>query len=220
LDVDRRSRIEKYPDRRSGKTKPPGKDDIDKWSTWFGYDGANLDPSTVIMLQEVDLAVGQLVNFNTWHILNYPSLKDPSKDYEPGTSLCRYGFAFVDLNTQYDVASHRFIINNFPVPIFPNEGILGRIAEILLVDTAGNRIATPFPFKMIETSSPGIRGQSGGPIFDRNGTIWGIQSSTRSYALDFNTKVDQFYHIGVGVHIETIVGLLASRNIKFDLATY
>jgi hypothetical protein len=32
--------------------------------------------------------------------------------------------------------------------------------------------------KFIETSTPGLRGQSGGPLFDAKGEIWGIQSRT------------------------------------------
>lgn len=37
----------------------------------------------------------------------------------------------------------------------------------------------------IETSTPRLRGQSGGPIFDVNGAIWAIQSQTHHLKLGF-----------------------------------
>jgi hypothetical protein len=47
----------------------------------------------------------------------------------------------------------------------------------------------PFPLKWIETSSPGLKGQSGGPLLDERGTIWGVQSNTFSYNLGFSPQV-------------------------------
>jgi S1-C subfamily serine protease len=73
---------------------------------------------------------------------------------------------------------------------------------------------------MIETSSPGIRGQSGGPIFDQHGAVWGIQSATTSYPMDFSTKVEQYYHVGVGVSSATIVGFLKHLGIKFQTSAH
>lgn len=207
-------------DRRSGRVKGPTQDDVDKWSVWLGYDGAFIELNSVGVLEDVDLAIGKISNVNLGHITNFPVLKDPSKDFEPGTSLCRYGFAFVDMKTTFDASTGNFILHNIPIPIFPNEGILGRIADYIIVDQNMNLMPLPYPHRMFETSSPGIKGQSGGPIFDRNGTLWGLQSATRSIPLEFNTKVAQFYHIGVAVHSETIVGCLRERGINFSMSDY
>lgn len=207
-------------DKRSGRVKAPSNDDIDKWSQFLGYDGAVIDPTSVVVLEPTDLVACRLININLSHVTNYPTFKDPNKEFEPGTSLCRYGFAFVNTETTYDVSSDKFIINNFPLPVFPNEGILGRIVEIIQMDPSGTIVASPFRLAMLETSSPGIKGQSGGPIFDRSGTVWGIQNSTNSYPLDFNTKVQQFYHIGIAAHSCSIIGLLSSRGIKHSMSTY
>ena len=73
-----------------------------------------------------------------------------------------------------------------------------------------------------------MRGQSGGPIFDINGYIWGLQSRTTHYALGFNPKIKkdnkeveehQFLNAGVGTHVEEIVNFLTEHNIKFNLST-
>jgi hypothetical protein len=98
---------------------------------------------------------------------------------------------------------------------------LSRMHELVFTDPTGKPLPPPpFPVRMIETSSPGIRGQSGGPIFDKNGTIWAIQSSTASYEMDLNTKERQYYHVGVGVHTVTIFGLFKSRNITAQISDY
>jgi hypothetical protein len=79
----------------------------------------------------------------------------------------------------------------------------------------------------LETSSPGLKGQSGGPIVDRDGNIYAIQSKNLTMPLGFTgtveingKKVDenQFINVGIGVHLQTIVALLKKHNIKFDTA--
>ena len=166
------------------------------------------------------MAVAQLSNFNKLTIPHYPVFKDPDKNFEAGTSLCRLGFPFYNISTTFDPASG-FLLANVPLPIFPNEGILSRMHEIVLIDPTGNPLPPPpFPLRMIETSSPGIKGQSGGPIFDQQGSIWAIQSATTSYPMDFSIKVEQFYHVGVGVSTAPILGLFDQLKIKYTKSTY
>ena len=38
----------------------------------------------------------------------------------------------------------------------------------------------------IELSTPGIKGTSGGPLFDENGLIYGVQSLSKQYHLGFD----------------------------------
>jgi hypothetical protein len=84
----------------------------------------------------------------------------------------------------------------------------------------------PYPLRLFETSSPGLRGQSGGPIFDTKGVVWGIQSLTRHFPLGFEptvpgkgVKEHQFLNVGIGVHAVTIVGLLKKQGIECQLST-
>jgi hypothetical protein len=69
-------------------------------------------------------------------------------------------------------AENRFEIppQSLPLPRFPIEGILTRF----LIKEDPNVAKPPFDIVMIETSSPGLRGQSGGPIFDTNACILGV----------------------------------------------
>ncbi len=81
--------------------------------------------------------------------------------------------------------------------------------------------------RLIETSSPGLKGQSGGPIFDKDGVIWGIQSTTHCLPLGFSPAVPdgkphekehQFLNVGRGVHADTIVGAMNRVGIKFQIS--
>ena len=93
--------------------------------------------------------------------------------------------------------------------------------EIVPMDKATMQPVTPpFPLMNIETSNPGIKGQSGGPIYDQKGTVWAIQTATSSYELDFATKEKQYYHVGIGVHAATIIDFLKHENITFQTSTY
>jgi hypothetical protein len=100
--------------------------------------------------------------------------------------------------------------------LFSNEGIIARQFEHLVVDQGGNRVETPFRLRGIETSNPGLLGQSGGPIYDEKGVVWGVQTSTVSYQLDLNTADNQYYNVGVGCHSETVIGLLKEKGVKYE----
>ena len=72
-------------------------------------------------------------------------------------------------------------------------------------------------------------GQSGGPIFDATGTVWGVQSHTSHLPLGFSPgvpggrpheKEHQFLNVGRGVHPATIVGVLKKSGIKHSVSDY
>jgi hypothetical protein len=74
-----------------------------------------------------------------------------------------------------------------------------------------------------------LRGQSGGPIFDANGTVWAIQSHTAHLPLGFTPKVQrqgrafeeyQFLNVGLGVHASVIAAVLRDLGIPFRLSDY
>ena len=108
-----------------------------------------------------------------------------------------------------------------PVPFFPIEGIYTR--NILMGKTSDQAREILF----LETSSPGLKGQSGGPICDTEGNIYAIQSQNLTIPLGFMGTVEinkkkveenQFFNVGIGVHPKIIVDLLTKHNIKFELA--
>ena len=189
-------------------------------SYWWGKDGVSLDD--VKIFPEIDLAIGRLNPFNPDLIKNYPKIKNPC-DLKPGTSLCKLGFPFHQINATYDEQTKSFQLakNALPMPVFPIDGILTRFIY------AGKTKDGKYDVKFIETSSPGLMGQSGGPIFDVNATIWGIQSHTNSMPLGFTPKVskngkeieeNQFINVGCGVHSEVLVNILTDNDIKFELS--
>lgn len=167
----------------------------------------------------VDLGVGRLDPFDPSLIKNYPVFKDPTKDFDPGTSLCKYGYPFHSITPTWDAQNEKFILPKgaLPLPRFPIDGIFTRKVEIELV--GGPKI--PFPTRYIETSTPGLKGQSGGPIVDVQGTIWAIQAKTSHLKLGFDAiKPDQYLNVGWGVHPDTILGFFKTRGIKFHTSSY
>jgi hypothetical protein len=189
-------------------------------SSW-GFGGVQL--MDVSILEEADLAVARLDGFDKASVVEYPVFKDPQKNFTPGTSLCKLGYPFTELTPTYDEASNAF---NFPadqteIAYFPIEGIFTRTINV----TPPNP-APAFPLRFVETSSPGLRGQSGGPTFDADGVIWAIQSQTRHLPLGFSPEIKeagkaqkehQFLNVGMGVHVETVLGFLNQLGIKHNV---
>lgn len=192
------------------------------FSFWWGGLPDGVQATQVHGLKAADLAVAKLEPFDPAWVSSYPAFKDPKKPIASGTSLCRMGFPFHEIHPTYDKATGSFSLppETFPMVFFPNEGILTRV---IVVDQNA-----PVSSAFIETSSPGLMGQSGGPIFDQHGTVWGIQSHTSHLPLGFSPEVPgnpsqrehQFLNVGRGVHPATIVGLLDQLGVKFTLAAY
>lgn len=194
-----------------------------KWiinnSLWWG-DGVEL--KDIKLLPEGDLLVGRLDPFDPKMIESYPVFKDPT-NLKIGTSLCKLGFPFYKIEATFkeDTGIFELAPNTLPLPLFPIDGIYTR--DII----AGKSNNGKYDIKLLETSSPGLRGQSGGAIFDVNGTIWAIQSKTYHFELGFSPKVknkgreieeNQFLNIGAGVHPSLIVEFLRDNRIKFDIS--
>ena len=197
-----------------------------KWiinhSFWWGIDGVQV--KDVIVLPEADLAIGRLEPFNPGLMKRYPIFKKP-EPLRPGTSLCKLGFPFHNITATFDENLNSFNLapGTLPMPRFPIEGIFTR--NLIAGLTRDNK----YEIKFIETSSPGLRGQSGGPIFDKNGTIWGIQSRTHHFELGFKPKIiqkgkeieeNQFLNVGLGIHPELIQKFLSGNGIKFNESDY
>ncbi|MEO5647926.1 MAG: serine protease [Chitinophagaceae bacterium] len=191
---------------------------IKKYSYWWGADTHQI--SQWHILKENDIAVGQIENYDPDFIKTYPTFKEPVQ-LKHGTSLCKIGFPFYDIKATFDKEKSRFSFGPdvFPIPRFPLEGMFTRDIG------AGKSADGQFDIKFLETSSPGLRGQSGGPIFDTEGRIWAIQSQTRHLPLGFSPKIksgtreveeNQFLNVGWGAHIEIILKFLDLHSIKYN----
>jgi trypsin-like peptidase len=201
----------------------PAPKDVQHCAVWWGSNEAKLVDAGG--LEEIDLGIGRLDPFDPASVAVYPVIKNTSKHYEPGTSLCKLGYPFYDVPITWDTATNRFAspAGALSFPLFPIEGIFTRTVRD--PSLAGKQ---PYNLSQFETSSPGLRGQSGGPIFDTKGRLWGIQTVTVHLPLGFQPEFEgkygkkqrqhQFLNVGRGVHGETMIGLLNQLGVKFELS--
>jgi len=200
--------------------------DNPKWITnlsyWWGKDGVQL--TDIRYLPEGDLVLGRLFPFdpNAWQ--DYPVFKSPA-DLDVGTALCKLGYPFQKVHAAFREANNSFEMSPgvHALACFPMEGLYTRTLS------GGKSGDGRYDIKFLETSSPGLRGQSGGPILDAQGTVWGVQSRTDSHAYGCISRVerdgteteeDQCVNLGVGIHPELIARFLTDNGIRFSLSDY
>ena len=204
---------------RLASVKPPKSDDTERSSVWFGRDHLRMKEGYV--LEGADLAIARLEPFDPAWVAQYPMFRGTTHDFEPGTSMCRLGFPFHRLEPTWDAATNTFRLppESVPLPIFPVDGIFTRTAEIVVARGASEpAMLPPYPLRMVETSSPGLPGQSGGPIFDANGLVWGIQVATASYPLELDTTERQYLNVGLGIAPITLFGFFDDRGVKYQVS--
>jgi hypothetical protein len=103
------------------------------------------------------------------------------------------------------------------IPRFPIDGMVSRH----VLDASGK-------LGGFELTTPGLRGQSGGPAFDTDGRIWGMQSQT--WHLDLNFDVEQnvlregkrkkitsnpFLHAGRCVHVDVLKDFMCHPRMQW-----
>ena len=148
-------------------------------------------------------------------------LKD-SSTLKQGKYLCRLGFPFPEFtNFQYNAVTDDIEWTNtgqIETPRFPIEGMLTR-----------NYLSNDGEIMGIELSTPGLRGQSGGPLFTQEGLVCGMQSGTNHLHLGFDMKNFEykingrsikvtnqpFLHVGHCIHVDIIKAFLKNNNIRF-----
>lgn len=201
--------------RALGKPKPS---DAQNYAVIWGF--PDMKVHQMKSLSYSDIAVGQIANFDPSRVRVYPRFRDQNTTPDTGRSVCRSGYAFNNIKAEWDGESSTFTFPDglFPIPVFVNEGIVSRFVNI---ETDDKNQTLPFRSRMFETSSPGLKGQSGGPIFDSDGRIWGIQSDTISYPLGFSPQANgriehQFLNVGRGVDAETVCGFLDMEGIAYQ----
>lgn len=183
---------------------------------WIGYNVPqfNTDPFC-------DLATGKLEPFDPDNVKSYPVFKNPKEPMLIGTSLCRLGYPLYEINATFENGVFGLAPGVLPIPRFPNDGIFTRNVNMVSPDKTRTT-------RFLETSTPGLRGQSGGPIFDKEGHVWALQSLTQSLPLGFapvakdgDKKIveHQFMHVGWGVHVAEIVAFLTANGVAFKLSS-
>jgi hypothetical protein len=191
---------------------------ITNHSFWWGWDGVRIN--NVYVNREVDIAVGKLEPFNPAWVKDYPVFIDPDH-MRIGTSVCRGGYPFINIKPEFMEDKKAFRIPGIPNQKFfyPLEGIYSHYEE------KGRSIDGTCNKNYIETSSIGLKGQSGGPIFDKDCRIYGMQVLTDHRPLGFHPTVEldgqkyienQFINVGVGIHVSTIFEVLDSRHIRYQ----
>jgi S1-C subfamily serine protease len=202
---------------------PFSNDWITHYSIALGNTPFILGEALVFADKQNDVAVAKIENFDPKLVKSYPKFINP-KSIKPGTMLCKMGFPFPTYQASFNEEKQQFVSSGDPkqdnIVNFPLEGMYTR--DIVFIDDNGNQVA-----KFIETSSPGIKGQSGGPTFDKDGNVWAIQSKTCTLPLDFvgisetrgrKVEENQFLNVGWGVHPETIINILNFAGAKFEMA--
>lgn len=210
-DDERKAEIAKVPVDRSW---------IKQVSYWWGNDAFRAMDIRANVAK--DIAVVRLEGFRPEMFAAYPVFRSREDKLTPGTSLCRLGFPFSEVKSTFDEATGNFTLapGSLPVPYFPMDGIMTRI--LIERDAAGTELA-----HFIEISTPGLRGQSGGPIVDVNGEICGIQSKTQHLPLGFDIKARegesevtdrQYLHTGLGLHLDDVTAFLDENGVRYKVA--
>lgn len=171
---------------------------------------------------DVDIALLKFENYTRLGCSTFPTFAANATDLKQGKFLCRLGFPFPEFtNFEHDTASDEIQWTGqgrTDTPRFPIEGMVTRHVS----DSAGQIIG-------FEMSTPGLRGQSGGPAFDVQGRVWGLQASTAHLDLDFD--IDQevrrsgskkrvadsaFLHVGHCVHVEVLKDFMRTHGVAFN----
>jgi S1-C subfamily serine protease len=199
----------------------PVRDHAEIWAV-PGFAETRPQLAQAIVRPVADAALVRLEPFDQGCVVNYPVLRDPDAcPVEQGMSVCRLGYPFHDISATWDAGKHEFQLPPaaFPVPSFALDGIVARFRRVSADDG-------PHDATYIETSTPGLRGQSGGPLIDTEGRVCGIQSHTTHLDLGFDARFSagervvaerQFLNVGAATHIAELISMLDEAGIEYDL---
>lgn len=170
----------------------------------------------------LDVALLHFKNFTRLLCTVFPIFPKDTTSLKQGKFLCRLGFPFPEF-TNFEYIQHADTIDwtgtgRTETPIFPIEGMLTRH----LVSENGQVMG-------FELSTPGLRGQSGGPAFDIDGKVWGMQSAINHLDLNFdvnkevirngekkNIRDSAFLHVGYCIHVDILKSFMQQHNVLFQ----
>ncbi|MBN8834002.1 MAG: hypothetical protein ABS68_12085 [Niastella sp. SCN 39-18] len=170
----------------------------------------------------LDLAIIKFNDFKKTYYKSYAHFAKNDEGIKQGKFLCRLGFPFPEFNNyRYNVSLDDIEwlnTGNTASPRFPIEGMITRFLGDAQHGLYG-----------IEMSTPGLRGQSGGPLFNEKGTICGMQFNTKHLHLGFDMEDKEiwienkqkkvsdysFIHLGQCIHANTIKAFLKQHQVKY-----
>lgn len=174
-----------------------------------------------ILHAKYDLAILVFEGFKTIAYESHAYFSNDPNILQSGRFLCRLGYPFPEF-TNFNYNKEKDMIEwtdlqNVKSPRFPIEGMMTR--NLLDVDKVFG----------VELSTPGLRGQSGGPLFTKDGLICGMQAATNHLHLGFDMKNHEyktggktikvtnqpFFHVGHCIHVDIIKEFLKENDIKF-----
>lgn len=169
-----------------------------------------------------DLALVKFEGFNKLFCHEFPVFQSDESYLKQGRFLCRLGYPFPEFtNYRYDSAKDliEWTSNGRTrSPIFPIEGMITRFLK------DETRIYG------IEMSVPGLRGQSGGPLFNNEGIVQGMQFATKHLHLGFDVENKEirvrgnkkrvkdysFLHLGHCIHVSVLKEFMREKGIDFE----
>lgn len=172
---------------------------------------------------ELDVALLHFRGFTKLLCTDFPTFAADDAGLKQGKSICRLGFPFAEFdNFEYDLASDRARwtqVGRLDTPRFPIEGMVTRHLLNQALAVVG-----------FELSTPGLRGQSGGPAFDTEGRIWGMQSRTNHLDLNFDVNMEVLrdgqatrikdhavLHVGHCVHVSALKAFMQQHRVQFTV---
>jgi len=176
---------------------------------------------SIIMHPKYDLAILKLEGFMKLAYKEYATFLKDSSSIKQGKMLCRLGYPFPEFkNFKYNDETEDIEWiqeGRNTTPVFPMDGMITR------------HLSDNTSVFGIEMSTPGLRGQSGGPLFDESGIVYGMQSSTHHLHLGFDIKDKEinsgsqkkkvsnypFLHLGNCIHADLIKSFLKEKDVKF-----
>lgn len=191
-------------------------DSADLWAL-PGFDKLQPRLVTAHVDELADIALVRLEPFEPEAIQGLPRFRPAEKPVAVGEAVCRLGFPFHGIAAEYREADKRFDVRGgFPVPAFALDGMISRFEE----RTHANRRV-----KSLQTSTPGLRGQSGGPLFDVDGCVVGLQSRTVHLDLGFDAAYErdgekvierQFINVGVAADVSELCRLMDAHEVTYQ----
>lgn len=172
--------------------------------------------------QKYDIALLHFRGFDKILYKGHAVFGEKGTDKRPGDYFVRLGFPFPEFRDfAYDAEHDDIVWTREGRPVTPRFPIDGMYTRNIADDTG--RITG------IEMSTPGLRGQSGGPLFDEKGVIYGIQSTTRHLHLGFDMvneemvfggrkqKVNNqpFLHVGQCLNLSVIKEFLDNNHVRY-----
>ena len=193
---------------------------VSNHSVWWGVDGVKLAEAKI--RPSADLALCRLEPFDADSVPRFPVIKDPARGYSPGRSLCNLGFPLHRIEPLYNEETNTFTLppGSVPLPMLPLDGMFMRVIDKRAPEGADGETCA-----FIELSSPSLIGQMGGPVFDADAAVWGIQSHTVHYPLGFSPPIPgarqgqvehQFLNSGLAVHAAVIRRFLDDEGIGYE----